>query len=153
MSEFQQSEDDDNIILAAFEKTGDRCLPVVKNYLWGQRCEGIKSKKLIMMLGKIKGKAPAHLLEEILLEFPDKTDLVLPALLKNEIKGKGNEHLYKKAIREKLEAASKIIFSLKHFDQPGRKDAVLEKALELELVTLRNNCLDLFSFLYDCDRF
>jgi ATP:ADP antiporter, AAA family len=148
-SEFQQSEDADNIIISALEKTGDYCLPAVKNYLWKQRSEGIKSKKLIMMLGKMKGTATNELLEKILLDFPEKADIVLPAMLKKDIQSKGNEEPYKKAIKEKLEAASTIVFSLEYLNRSAEKDPVLQKALELELVTIRNNCLDLFYFLYD----
>jgi ATP/ADP translocase len=148
-SEFEESDDADNTILSALEKTGDYCLPGVKNYLWKQRCEGAKSRKLILMLGKMPAPVAGELLEKILLEFPEKADMVLPAMLKKDIRGKGNEEPYKKAIKEKLDAASAIIFSLDYLNHSAGKDAVLQKALELELVTIRNNCLDLFYFLYD----
>jgi hypothetical protein len=102
-----------------------------------------------MMLGKMTDGRSGELLEKILLEFPEKTDLVLPAMLKKDIHGKGNEEPYKKAIREKLEASATITFSLDYLNRSAEKNPVLQKALELELVKLQNNCLDLFSFIYD----
>jgi hypothetical protein len=148
-SEFQQSEDADNIIMSALEKTENYCLPAVKNYLWNQRCEGVKSRKLLMMLGKMQGAAAVELLEKSLLEFPEKADLILPALLKKDIQSKGNEGSYKKAIKQKLEAAVTIVFGLEYLNRSTEKNPVLQKALDLELTVLRNSCLDLFSFLYD----
>jgi hypothetical protein len=151
-SEFQRADDINQMILSALEKTGDYCLPAVKSYIWAQQCEGIRSGKLIMMLGRMQGAAPLQLLEECLIQFPGKTDLILPAILKASIHAKGNEAQYKKAVKDKLDAAAMIVFSLGFLDNGGEKNQLIKNALTLELTNLRNNCLDLFSFLYDTEK-
>jgi hypothetical protein len=144
----RQSAGNDHLIIPALEKTGDRCLPSIRAFLWEHQCGGPLSEKLIMMLGRMGGMAPLQLLEECLVQFPERTHQILPAILKSNIRVKGSDEPYKKAIREKLEAAAQIVFGL-GFYANGGKDQLIGNALNLELVNLRNKCLDLFSFLYD----
>jgi hypothetical protein len=150
-SEFQQADDTRHLTIPALEKTGDHCLPVVKNYLWKQHCEGARSRELIMMLGRMPGSGPTQLLEECLLQFPGKTDLILPAMMKANIQSRGNDTLYKKAIKGKLDAAVMILFYQGWLESSGPRSSLVYGALNLELISLRQKCLDLFSFLYDAE--
>lgn len=152
LNEFVKNAEDGLMYLNALELSGEKCLPVIREYLWEHRCEGQKSQRLIMLVGRLPGQQPFQLLESSLLEFPEKAAVILPAMIRAEIKTKGNDAPYKKAILEKLRSASEIVYTMDFLQRAGYKSEVLFRALELELVTLRNNCLDLFSFIYDIEK-
>lgn len=146
---FVNTEDHD--VLNALKESGDSCLPLVKNFLWKERCEGSKCRKLITMLGKIQSKASVHLLEECLAEFPAKADVIMTVIFQNNIHSTGTRQPYKKAIHECLNAAGNILYMI-NFLEKQQQSHVLIKALYLEMDELRNKCIDLFAFLYNTEK-
>lgn|GEM_PF-549146 len=141
---------DDEKALEALKESEENCLPLIKNFLWKEKCEGTKCRKLISMIGKIKNKAALQLLEECIVQFPSKADIIMTVIFQNNIHPHRNLQPYKKTIHECLNAAANILYSINFLDQV--RNTILIKALYLELDDLRNKCLDIFAFIYDAEK-
>jgi hypothetical protein len=139
----------DEHALKALKESGDNSLPLIKNFLWKEKCEGATCRKLLITVGKIKNKAALQLLEESIEQFPAKADLIMSVIFQNNIHPH-NHQPYKKAIRECLNAAANILYSIHFLEQ--HHNATLEKAFYIELDELRNKCLDIFALLYDAEK-
>jgi hypothetical protein len=138
----------DTGILEALAKGGNKSLPVIKEFLIDHRCEGSKSRKLISLLVKIGGEASANILDECLNRFPEDADTLMRSMVLLNIKNKQNNDHYKNSIKQNLSAGAAILFKLQFAQHYNLNVA---KALELELQSIKNKCLWLFSFLYDTE--
>jgi HEAT repeat protein len=137
--------------LDAIKNNAEYCLPLIKNYLFKEKCEGTKCKQLISIVGKINNEASIQLLEECLTRFPSKEDILLPAIFQHSMHSKHHLEMYKKTIHECLNAAGNLLYQVNFLEQK-KYDDILLKALQLELQELRSKCINLFSFLYDAEK-
>jgi AAA family ATP:ADP antiporter len=150
MEDFSSSQNDADI-LEALEAGAETCVRGIKSFLVAHKCNGVKSRRLITVLGKKGGKASVSLLEECLRRFPENANAILLSLHQANVKSTEGEAQYLQTIRENLMAASHIIFKIR-FAEKTYKSKLVARALELELTGIRNKCLWLFSFLYDAEK-
>ncbi len=148
LSEFLHAEKDHdflNALLLAGEKASDR----IRSLLYEKDCSAYKRRKLFLLLGKIGGIASTNLLQKSLTLFPQDSGFILSTLYHLKFRCTDNAPVYKKLIQETLETASGNIFKLNFLQSHPGKYSLVERALELELKTLKDKCIHLFSFLYD----
>lgn len=148
MAEFSTSNKDADI-LDALAIAGQSPLAGVKDFLIRYKCDGPKCRKLIALLGKIGGEASVILLDECLSKFPENADAILISLHQANFHTRDGEIQYQKKIRENLLSAAHILFKISFAQMHPVDHKLVAKALELELLGIRNKCLWLFSFLYD----
>ena len=148
MNKFDATSNDKDILEAILK--GDSSLAgTVKSYLNQHKCQGVKSRKLLALLGKMGGEKSVSVLDECLVKFPENADLILVSLHQANIHGKESKQRYKTFIHENLLAASQILFKINFARHKNGQLQLVEQALELELSSIRDKCLWLFSFLYD----
>jgi ATP:ADP antiporter, AAA family len=150
LSEFASTNNDTDI-MEALQLSGTSALTGIKDFLIKQKCSGTKSRKLVSLLGKIGGADSVKILEECLRRFPENANNILLSLHQANIKSSDGEKQYLFTIRENLVAASLMLFKLQ-FATQHYTHKIVSRALELELLGIRNKCLWLFSFLYDSEK-
>jgi ATP:ADP antiporter, AAA family len=138
-------------ILEALASGGPSTLSGIKDFLFQHKCNGAKSRKLVSLLGKMGGTDAVKLLEECLRRFPENANPILLSLHQANIKSSDSEKQYILTIRENLVAASHMVFKIQ-FATQHYTHQIVTRALELELLEIRNKCLWLFSFLYDSEK-
>ncbi len=135
--------------LNAVIQVGESQLPVLKHYLWSHNLEGNLSRKIIQRLGKMEGTLVGPFLEDTLTSYPAKSQLLLPVILQRKDKMEhGDYAIYLRSIQENLHHAGALLYEIDYLQQHNG-DALLIRALELEMDMIRAKCLGLFSFIYD----
>ncbi|MFL5810172.1 MAG: hypothetical protein ACJ749_11665 [Flavisolibacter sp.] len=150
MQDFTSTHNDAEI-LEALETGADSCVRGIKSFLVAHKCNGVKSRRLIAVLGKKGGASSVNLLEECLRRFPENANAILLSLHQANVKSSEGEAQYTQTIRENLLAASHMIFKIR-FAERTYSNKLVAHALELELTGIRNKCIWLFSFLYDAEK-
>ncbi|MDQ3550044.1 MAG: MFS transporter [Bacteroidota bacterium] len=145
------STNNDAEVLQALASGGPSAVAGIKDFLFKQKCNGTKCRKLVSLLGKMGGSESVKLLEECLRRFPENANTILLSLHQANIKSSESEEQYLLTIRENLVAASHMLFKIQ-FARQHKTHQIVSRALELELLGIRNKCLWLFSFLYDSDK-
>jgi len=144
--------DDDKCILKALGFAGEAAIAPVKYFLQTQKMEKNKRHQLYGLIGKIGGDAAANLLQESLQRFPGDEYNLLSILYQPQFPAPKNNNAYINLVKKNIENASKHLVALTTLKAHNHSHHLLIRALELELVSIRDKCLFLFSFLYDRER-
>ena len=148
---YRQSDKDKNI-LQALEFAGESAIAPLKYFLQTQKLNRNKRFQLFILLGKIGGDTAARLLQECLQKFPEDEYNLLSILYQPHFVSPGNNHIYIDLVRKNIDNASTHLFALNVLNVQHHTYHLLIRALELELVHIRDKCLFLFSFLYDREK-
>ena len=151
LSEFLQSEKDHDI-LEALRLGADVTTARTKILLDSGNCRLHKRRKLFLLLGKTGTPAAIDLLHECLEKYPQDSALLISLLYQAKYQSNESGKMFKKLIGETLEIAAGNVFKLNFLHRQPANYSLLIRALELELSTLRDNCIYLFSFLYDNEK-
>jgi hypothetical protein len=146
--EFVNAVNDSNA-LSALNSCNEHVFPAVKDYLQKKKCEGGKCRKLLGLLGKSSHIAAKQVLDECLREFPGKAKIILPVIMLKHNSAGSNEEQYKKMVSNHLTAAVHLVYSVNFLSQQHPREELVIRALQTELNDIKENCLDLFSLLYD----
>ena len=141
-------EKQDNEIIEALEKIGNKAIPFFQPLLIDSESQGGKSRKLIFLLGKINTQEAKDLLELLLIKHTENTDAVLYSLFAISNKSSLEEADIKSKINKLLNASVEILFQIKFLD---KTNPILSAALESELLSIRTKCLYWFYTIYDRD--
>ncbi|MCW3120268.1 MAG: cyclic nucleotide-binding protein [Chitinophagaceae bacterium] len=139
----------DSTALAALIDCNEHVFPAVKDYLQKKKCEGGKCRKLLVLLGKSGHAAAKQVLDECLREFPGKAKIILPVIRLRHNSAGANEAQYQKMISSHLTAAIHLVYAVNFLLQQHPREELVIEALRTELNDIKENCLDLFSLLYD----
>jgi len=108
--------------------------------LWG---------KMIMLLGKINDDRAKDVLDQLTDELPAMRETIFKAM--NHAGFKADHHQkakYQKFVRDHLNSASHLVYLMQYLESEHAHTALID-AIQLELLSIRDNLLELFSFLYD----
>ncbi len=139
-------------LAAALVDADQTSIEYIQDYLLGTKCEGATARKLISLLGKFPQEKATLLLEECLEKFPAKAKMIIPVLSQRVNRQPGKEDLYKSILKEDLQGAAHLLYSLHFLKKKNSDGSLLADALELELTDIRNNCFYLFSLLFDAEK-
>ncbi|MGZ5191733.1 MAG: hypothetical protein ACXWCZ_12025, partial [Flavisolibacter sp.] len=115
-------------------------------------CRLYKRRRLFLLLSKTGTPAAIDLLHECLEKYPQDSALLISLLYQAKYKCNESGKMFNKLIGETLEIAAGNVFKLNFLHRQPSNYSLLIRALELELSTLRDNCIYLFSFLYDNEK-
>jgi hypothetical protein len=139
----------DSAALAALADCNEHVFPAVRDYLNKKKCEGGKCRKLLVLLGKSSHYSAKQVLDECLRIFPEKAKIILPVImLRHHVAGE-NEEQYRKMIGNYLTAAIHLVQAEGFLSEQHPREELVISALQTELNDIKENCLDLFSLLYD----
>ncbi|MFN3301274.1 MAG: hypothetical protein ACK41Z_13890, partial [Sediminibacterium sp.] len=143
-----QYEKQDNEIIEALEKIGEKSIPYVQSILLVSDCQGPKSRKLINLLGKINTESSKELLEQLLKKFTENSDAIVNSLFAIESKSNKIETEIIEEITKLLNAAVEILFQIRYLENTN---PTLSSALEMELKNIKQKCLYWFFNIYDSE--
>ncbi|MES1219052.1 MAG: MFS transporter, partial [Bacteroidota bacterium] len=139
----------DAAALNAVKNCNEHAFPAVQEYLRKKKCEGSKCRKLLGLLGKSHHLAAKQVLDECLREFPGKAKIILSVIMLRHHSAEGNEDHYKKMIGNYLTSAIHIVYTINFLSRSHPREDLVIEALHTELDDIKDNCLNLFSLLYD----
>jgi ATP:ADP antiporter, AAA family len=137
--------------IQAISSGNEQTLAAVKTYLFKENCEGVKSTKLIEALARSENPVSFAILEACVTAFPSKIKTLLPAILHKNTKIT-DRPVYQKILNDQLTAAAHILYSLHYFNTKKTGDVAMLSALHTELNDIKEQCLGLFSLLYDAGK-
>lgn len=136
----------DNEIIEALETIGTKSVKYFEAILFELECHGPKSRKLIILLGKINSVEAKSLLEILLDKYTENDDAIVNSLFAIQAKSKKGYVEIFEEVNKLLNAAVEILFQIKYLQN---NNATLSAALEMELKSIRNKCLYWFINIYD----
>jgi hypothetical protein len=143
---------EDKYILESLQFAGESALLPIQHALQTEKFSRTKRRQLFTLVGKIGGDTAISHLEKYLKQFPDDEYQLLSILFQQRFSTAGNGYEYRERINKNLAAAAAHVFGLKILSQNRKQYALLVEAMELELHSIRDKCLFLFSFLFDADK-
>lgn len=141
-----QYEKQDNEIIEALEKIGEKSIVPIQSMLLKSDCQGPKSRKLINLLGKINTTTSKELLEQLLNKFTENSDAIINSLFALNQKTSKSDAEIIDEITKLLNAAIEILFQIKYLEDTN---PTLSSALTMELKNIRNKCIYWFYNIYD----
>ncbi|MBS1598643.1 MAG: MFS transporter [Bacteroidetes bacterium] len=142
----------DKSILKALEIAGEKAVEPIRHFIQTRNPGKTKRYQLYILLGKIGGDAAAGLLQQCLQQFPADEYNVLSILYQPQFVAPANGYEYTLLLKKNMENASKHLLALDTLKQYNHTYQLLIRALELELMNIRDKCLFIFSFLYDREK-
>ncbi len=151
LTTFLQAKDDTDAMLALTHVDG-KTLHSIKDYLLKEKCEGAKSRKLFTVLSRSAHPEAAHILTICISSFPQKSKLILPAIVQKGIRITEDRAMYEGILNNQLNAAGELLYSVHFLENRQKSDQHILSALHTELSDIQKHCLDLFSLLYDAKK-
>jgi HEAT repeat protein len=135
-------------IIEALRMQGGLVIDLVQDFILSSPDEVLRGK-MIIALGKINDPRAPLVLDQLTDEIPAMRETIFKAM--NHAGFKAGHQLkakYQKFVRDNLNSSAYLVYLMRYL-QSERADATLINALQLELISVRDDLLQLFSFLYD----
>ncbi len=142
----------DKSILEALQLAGEEALPHIDHFLRTKPYGREKRRRLYVTLEKIGSNSSISLIQNYLQLFPQDSSTLLSLLYQLHFKCDANNEYYRMLLLETLETAADILNRLNFIKKGVPALFLVSKALELELLMIKDRCICLFSFLYDTDK-
>ncbi len=137
-------------IIEALIIAREKSLPFIKNRVLENNCSAKQKENLLYAIGRIGGKASHEILLGLINELPGYEPYIIKVLHRCHFNaGKTNQPFIESLIRNQLITAAAILHMQKKLFSQKEKYQALFGSLQLELNTIRETLLFLFSFIYD----
>ena len=132
--------------------SGIKSLPHIYNYLNSNKTiiSNAQKEKLILLISRINHENAHNLLVKLLQEFPADYYIIIKAIYRSSFTPKQKEIiLFTDTITQLLSTCANIIYLQHGIKQNNPNPTLLVDSLNLELETLRDTLLSLFSIVYN----
>lgn len=139
-------------IIKAFQQAKEKAIPYIKRCIMLHITDRLAVEKLIALCGRIKGPEATELLIDLLESIPQFKDRIIRALVRCNYKASGKMmHKTDKLINECYQEVFEILHMQRTL-QPGMDSySIMNNSLQLELNTIRDTILNLFTFIYSTE--
>ncbi|MEO6219447.1 MAG: HEAT repeat domain-containing protein, partial [Ginsengibacter sp.] len=128
----------------------EKSLPFLKAKMLSDQCFAKQKELLINAIGRIGGKASHEILLGLMKELPGCQPTIIKILHRCHFKSTGaNQPDIESLIREYLVAAAIVLHMQKRLLSTSKDNKILFRSLEIELISIRDTLLFLFSFIYN----
>ncbi len=136
----------------ALQLAGEIPLPAIRQKLEAGNCNQLQRRRMYNLLGRIASAGAIQLLETALRDYPADRAVVLEQLSHLHFRAGDQSQAFRILIEEALERAAGHIFRLCFLEGDHPRYQIVFDALSLEVNSLRDQLLCLFSFLYDGEK-
>lgn len=141
-----------NEVIKAFQQAKSSSIPYIKRCINLHVTDRFATEKLISLCGRIKGEDAVNLLIDLLDTKPEYRDKIIRALMRCNYKAKGNMIAKtEKLIADYYSVAGEILHMMHAIEPRHEKFEILMRSLHLEMNTIRESVLNLFTFIYTTD--
>lgn len=140
-------------IIEALVIAGDKALPFIKKRIFEKDCSVKQKENLINATGRISGQEAHELLLQLTQVLPDLRSHIIKVLHRHHFRAdRLTQPIIETLIRNYLINAAAILHMQKNIYPFSQRYKILFGSLQLELSSIRETLLFLFSFLYDREK-
>ncbi|HUX84934.1 MAG TPA: hypothetical protein VMV20_06845, partial [Chitinophagaceae bacterium] len=139
-------------IYHALQLAGESPLPWIREKLESGSCTQMQRRRLYNLMGRIATAGAMELMETALRDYPADRAVLLELLSHLHFRAGDQQQAFRILIEEALERTAGHIFRLSFLQQESKQYQILFDAMQLEVGSLRDQLLSLFSFLYDNEK-
>jgi HEAT repeat protein len=141
-------ETDENDVILALHIAGERSIQYIATYLRSGTSKAQQKEKLIFLLGRIGGNAN-KILVELLSEQPEAYVNIVKSLSRSNYHPKpGVQEIFYTAAKNMLSQSALLIYMQSSLEQQHEKYQLMINSFDLELQSLREGLLNIFTILY-----